>query len=258
MKTGLVSISFRELGIEEIVRLVSEAKLDGIEWGGDVHVPHGDLLLAEQAKRITIDAGLQVSAYGSYYRYGDCLDGNAKTGPSWEAVLDSAEALGTPMIRVWAGELGSGEASENGWKTVVDRTRVIADSAAKRKIQIGFEFHGNTLTDTNASTRKLLDDINHPNVSTFWQPYMSVEHSYRMEGLRDLVDSIENVHCNHFAKEGWPHALFLEDGMDCWKDFLGVLEKADPDRWISIEHVKDNVVESFLQDAATLRKLVKG
>ncbi len=110
----------------------------------------------------------------------------------------------------------------------------------------------------NASTRKLLDDIDHPNVFTFWQPYLGESHSYLMEGLKDLVDRIGNVHCNHFAQEGWPHSLLLCEGKEVWADFLAVLEEADPDRWVSIEHVKDHDVENFAQDAATLREWASG
>ena len=53
LKTGLVSITFREKSPEEIVGLVVEAGLDGIEWGGDVHVPHGDLAKAREVRANT-------------------------------------------------------------------------------------------------------------------------------------------------------------------------------------------------------------
>ena len=40
IESGLVSITFRKLTVEKIIELVKEAGLQGIEWGGDVHVPH--------------------------------------------------------------------------------------------------------------------------------------------------------------------------------------------------------------------------
>ena len=39
---GLVSITFRDLEANEIIDLVKKSGLTAIEWGGDVHVPHGD------------------------------------------------------------------------------------------------------------------------------------------------------------------------------------------------------------------------
>ena len=41
LKTGVCSVTFRNLNVERIIELVVEAGLDGIEWGGDVHVPTG-------------------------------------------------------------------------------------------------------------------------------------------------------------------------------------------------------------------------
>ncbi len=41
-RAGLVSVTFRQLSPEEIVRVAREAGLTVIEWGGDVHVPPGD------------------------------------------------------------------------------------------------------------------------------------------------------------------------------------------------------------------------
>lgn len=36
---GLTSISFRGKTCTEVIGLAKKAGLDGIEWGGDVHVP---------------------------------------------------------------------------------------------------------------------------------------------------------------------------------------------------------------------------
>ena len=92
MKTGLTSITFRQLDRGEIIDLVAKAGLDGIEWGGDIHVPHGDLDAAVSAARCTRDAGLEVSSYGSYYRTGV----SEQEGLSFESVLETAKAMCLP------------------------------------------------------------------------------------------------------------------------------------------------------------------
>lgn len=258
MKTGLVSITFRDMSAEEIVKLVSEAKLDGIEWGGDVHVPHGNLPLAKQVRRMTEDAGLEVSAYGSYYRFEDCGSRGSESEPSWNAVLDTANELGAPWIRVWAGRSGSDATSDELRGKIVERCWGVSEQAMARGIKVGFEFHDNTLTDSNAATAKLLEAVGHPNLFTFWQPYMSVEQSYRLEGLKRLLDKVWNVHCNHFSEAGWPHALPLHEGEEDWGAFLEILCSDGRERWISIEHVKDHAVENFRKDAATLRRWIRG
>jgi hypothetical protein len=51
----------------------------------------------------TLEAGLQIAAYGSYYRLG--------TGQlPFQSVLETAISLGAPTIRVWAGTVGSRDA----------------------------------------------------------------------------------------------------------------------------------------------------
>ena len=254
-KLGLVSISFRALSVEELVRMVSDAGLQGIEWGGDVHVPHGDLVVAGRVRRVCKEAGLEISAYGSYYKHGDCLSlkGN---GPDFEAVLDSAEALGASMIRVWAGETGSNESSEDWPNRVVARTREIAELSAKRGISIGFEFHDHSLTDTIESTINLLKQIDRPNVTTFWQTPLGIPHVERLDGLKKVVGNVSNIHCNYFGDNMWPGMRLLEEGAADWKDYLDVLEESGKSRWISIEHVKDHHVSNFPRDAATLKSWI--
>ena len=43
IKTGMTSVTFRKKSAEDVIAIVKEAGLDGIEWGGDIHVPAGDL-----------------------------------------------------------------------------------------------------------------------------------------------------------------------------------------------------------------------
>ena len=161
---GLVSITFRQLSVTEIIALVTQAGLAAVEWGGDVHAPHGDEAQARAVARMGADAGLRVAAYGSYYRVG-----HPETGP-FEAVLASAVALGAPHIRVWPGSQGSDSADEAYFQKVVADSRRIGDLAQAERIGIVYEFHANTLTDTNAAAVRLLQTVDHANVRSLWQP----------------------------------------------------------------------------------------
>ncbi|HEY0258189.1 MAG TPA: hypothetical protein VGC39_12150 [Candidatus Methylacidiphilales bacterium] len=57
---GLVSVSFRSLNPEEVIPLVQQAGFQSIEWGGDIHVPAGDVQQAQIVGRQTSEAGLHV------------------------------------------------------------------------------------------------------------------------------------------------------------------------------------------------------
>ena len=103
---GLVSITFRKLTVEQIIDLCVEAGVKCIEWGGDVHVPPTDPANAARVGKLTAEAGLQVGAYGSYYRCGE-----ADNTSTFEQVVEAAKLLNAPTIRVWAGKTEAFDAS---------------------------------------------------------------------------------------------------------------------------------------------------
>jgi len=101
IRPGLVSITFRSLSPKHIIDLAAEAGIEGIEWGSDVHVPHGNPALAKELAKMTKDAGLCTAAYGSYYRVG------GEPVDMFPRIVEAAVALETKIIRVWAGGVGS-------------------------------------------------------------------------------------------------------------------------------------------------------
>ena len=246
---GLVSVTFRKLSPAEIVALVKQAGLKGIEWGGDVHVPSGDLGRAREVREITHENGLSMAAYGSYYRVGQ----SESAGMSFEKILETAVELGAPMIRVWAGGAGSDTVDEEGrWKIIRD-FRAIADLAARAGVSVASEFHGGTLTDTNESAGRLLVEVDHPNVFTLWQPHNGEETAECVRGLRELLPKVGNAHVFHW----WPTAAErhpLAEGAERWAQFLTLLKQAPGDRFALLEFVQGDEPEAFLRDAATLKQ----
>lgn len=252
-RTGLVSITFRKLSPEEIVKLVSQAGLQEIEWGGDVHVPHGDVQRAEKVRRLTESAGLRTAAYGSYYRLG------AEPGksPVFADVLASATALGAPTIRVWPGTRASAEADAAYRTQVAEELHTIADEAARANIGISLEFHANTLTDTTDSAVALLDAVPHTNVRTLWQPPNGAPLEYCVEGLRQVLPRSGNIHVFHW----WPTAGDrhpLTDGTERWREYLEILRATGKERALLLEFVRGDDPAQFLEDATTLKAWALG
>ena len=69
-------------------------------------------VIAREVRGLTEAAGLTVAAYGSYYKAGH----SEAAGLPFPQVLDTALALGAPVIRVWAGPAGSAaSASRASW-----------------------------------------------------------------------------------------------------------------------------------------------
>ncbi len=248
IRPGLVSVTFRALERAEVVRVAANAGLRGIEWGGDVHAPHGDVAAARDAARLCADAGLEVAAYGSYYRLGD------DQPERFAQVLDSALALGTPIIRVWAGRLGSRETDAAGRARVADDGRRIAGLAAAHGIHIASEWHGDTLTDTSTSASALLADIDHAAFGTYWQPHQRMAHAGCLADLDVALPRLLGLHVFHWD-EADASRLPLSAGARRWRDYLA---RAAPrlDGWALLEFVRGDDPAQLVDDAATLRELL--
>lgn len=254
LNSGLVSVTFRNLKPSEIVKLVLRADLNSIEWGGDIHVPHGDINTAKATAAMTIESGLAISSYGSYYEVGTDDEGFN----IFKKVLETAVALKAPVIRVWAGQKGSNEADENYISKVVEVSLTIAELAMQAGIVISFEFHGGTLTDTNESALSLLDKIGHVNIKSFWQPAISMNTAQRLDGIKKLGSRISNIHVFHWEKDdkGCIVRKSLEEGQVVWKEYFKYLKALSGNRYALLEFVKDDDSEQFIRDARTLKYLL--
>lgn len=249
LKTGLVSVTFRKLPPEEIVKLVSKAGLDGIEWGGDIHVPHGDVQKAREVARMTQDEGLSIAAYGSYYRVGCEKELNLP----FEKVLETAIELKAPTIRVWAGNRGSGSSDQSWWNAVIEESRRIASMALKEGITISYEYHDNTLTDTAESAYRLLSEVNHENIRSYWQPPVGLNVEERLEGLNKITPWLSNVHVFYWKlRERMP----LEEGISLWQEYMKIIKTVQGTHYCMIEFVKDDEPGQFLKDAEALKRLI--
>ncbi len=250
LKAGLVSISFRNLAVPEIIKLAQEAGLAAIEWGSDVHVKANDLKWAAEVRKMTQAAGLAVSSLGSYYRVGDRLADE----PEFSAELASAVELGAPVIRVWAGRQPSAKASPAYRQAVVEDSRRIARLAAKAGVRVAFEYHANTLTDESASALDLLRQAGDENLFSYWQPPTDLAETKILAGLQEISPWLSHVHVFHWVnKKRRP----LAEGVARWQQYFSKIARLPGERYALLEFVKDDQPAQLLQDAAALLGLLE-
>jgi len=243
--TGLTSVTFRQLEPERIVPLASQAGLDAIEWGGDIHVPHGDAKCAKAVGQLTRDYGLSVSSYGSYYKVGVSND--------FTAVLESAIALGAPTIRIWAGDRATKDADQAFWHQVVEDTIDASDAAKQAGIRLSFEFHQGTLVDGSEQAFQLLQDVKRDNVSLYWQPEPQWSIEKNLQTLTAFAPCLNHLHVFHWNSQRLP----LQDGREPWLRYLTQASQVEGERVAILEFVRNNDPQQFLHDAAVLKALIE-
>jgi 3-dehydroshikimate dehydratase len=247
--SGLVSVTFRDKTPEEIINLCVENGLEAVEWGENAHVFAGDEEGSRALKEKTLAAGLKIAAYGSYYR--------CETRPEedFAGSLKSAKALGAPVIRVWAGRMGSAEADESYFETLAENAALAAKMAAVEGIKVGFEWHNKTLTDTNESAKRLLEKAASDNLFCLWQPTPEIPMEERTKGIKMLGDKLSHLHVYSWSDERKRLEFDAEGYPDKWRTYFSAVKKQG-DCYALLEFVKDNSQEQFVRDAAAFKKLL--
>lgn len=247
---GLASVTFRQLPVERVVAIAATAKLRAIEWGGDIHVPHGNIGAALAARQRCAHVNITISAYGSYYRAG-----GDPSGLRFSTVLETAVALGTSSIRVWAGGVGSAQASSLVFGRVRDDLVSICRQAQCYDVRITMEYHSGTLTDTPDSTLLLLKAVNQPNLRTYWQPRVGDSLQAGVDAIGQLQAFLGDLHSFHW----WPDhnaRLSLAEGADRWAAYLRAAASDGATRFVSLEFVRGDSQEQLGADADTLHGIL--
>ncbi|WP_426996055.1 sugar phosphate isomerase/epimerase family protein [Pseudarthrobacter sp. N5] len=246
LTTGICSVTLRDRAIEDVAAAASAADLAGIEWGTDVHIR--DAASADQARELTAAADLQVLSLGSYYRVGSLGD--------FDALVSLAARLGARRIRVWAGEAGSAESDDVIRASVVEDAQRIAGLAASHGLDIAFEYHGGTLTDSVESTLKLMEEVDRPNVGTYWQPAVGLSDQEAIASIHRVIRYVRGVHCFSW----WPQRerLPLAGRRQLRQSIADILREHGRPTDILLEFVADDLPENVLRDAAFLNFISLG
>jgi hypothetical protein len=109
------------------------------------------------------------------------------------------------------------------------------------------------LTDTNETCLRLLHEINHPFMKSYWQPSPEMQPDERLEGLKSILPWLTNLHVFHWVNG---KRLPLAEGIHEWIPYMETARNAQGNRYAMLEFVCDNTVEQFLEDAAELIKLL--
>ena len=248
---GLVSISFREKCVNEIIKLCSEAGLTYIEWGGDVHCPTGDTERAREISVLTKNAGLIPYCYGSYFRFG--LNGTDE----FISVCRSACALGAKTVRIWGYNKSFAACTDNEIEKLRADARVISDIAREYGLYINFEYHRGCLTETADGALKLFAMFDEDILRVHWQPNpeITVEENLRELSMLPRVDIVHVFAWTFEDGENVRHPLYNHHLT--WQEYVALAKSKNSDCVFELEFFKGDSGEQLLEDAETLKSILK-
>ncbi len=249
MRLGLTSITFRDKSVEEIIALCTSTGLNTIEWGGDVHVPSGNVERAQAVKVLCDEAGIRCDSYGSYYK-GTSLE-------DFIPVLDCAQLLETKVIRIWAGRIAPDSIQAAEFDLLVEHLQAACDAAADLGIDLGLEYHRRSMTQTKEGTLKLIKAVNRKNLKTYWQPNPELSFDEHLEEIKVLAPYLITMHVFHWGSENERYLLSEKEGIEKWLAYYATARLCGCEPNALIEYVKDDDVENLEFDAASLKVLTK-
>ncbi|MFV0503834.1 MAG: sugar phosphate isomerase/epimerase family protein [Lachnospirales bacterium] len=233
---GFTTVTFRNKSIEEIIDIAKKADVDGIEWGGDVHVT--SVQEAHRAKNLM--GQMAVTSYGTYYK---CENNEI------ENIIEIANALDAPTIRVWCGS--ESPSNNTSYEELVSKNLKKLCTSTHRNITL--EYHRGTLTENYKSTLNILNKVDCKNLFTMWQPNPDISYEEHFEEIKNLKPYIKNVHVfNWENREVKNQRFLLRDNLKKWSEYINLIGENN----YILEFVKDNRDENFISDINSLKGLI--
>lgn len=249
--TGVVSVTFRNKSIFDIIGLCKENSLDFIEVGSDVHAPYDDIENCRKIASFAEKNGISVISYGSYYKLGEYDFPEAE----FTKYIEAAKTLKTSNIRIWAGVKGSRFTDKAEYSKLVNEAKKLSDIAKRENMTLSFEYHQNTLTDNADSAVKLMENIGKDNLYLYWQPNQNLDFSDNVNALKKVLPYVSNIHVFAWDARGGSLIRYpLCDFNDEWQKYLEVISSDKKHHALLLEFVKDDSEAQFVLDAEILNK----
>jgi sugar phosphate isomerase/epimerase len=245
IKTGLVSVSFRGLDVDEIIKITKEAGLEAIEWGSDVHAPCTDSEKLNYIAKAQRDAGLYCSSYGTYFRLGDNKTEEIRD------YISAAKILGTDILRLWCGNKNYTDLTAEERAALINQAKELASIAEEEGVILCMECHNKTFTNCLEGALDLMQSVNSPAFRMFWQPSTLTSVDENIEYATKIAPYTYNIHTFYYENGEKRH---LCDGIATWKKYMDCFAG---ERAMLLEFMPDGLPETLPKEAAALREIIK-
>lgn len=252
MEIGITSVTFRKLDYKTVLAYCVESGLSCIEWGSDIHAPETDLATVRAVKEASDKAGIRICSYGSYYKL--CVHENYQE--AFKPYLEAAVILDAPIIRLWAGTIGSDKTTREYYEQAVKETQVLCDMAAEYGITLAFEFHRNSLSDTADSAIQIYKDISRKNFGMYYQYDSQISIKENITSLEKMVSYVKMVHVAFFDNKYKKMSLEEGDGIALWSSLVELLKEHHVETGLLFEFLKDDSLEGLKHETEIMERIV--
>jgi sugar phosphate isomerase/epimerase len=165
MRLCCLSLSFRpefaarQLDDVKFIDLCARLELDGVDFNmGSFRTLDRDHL--KKVKKLCLERGLGIACLGVSNNFGRPADQQERLVRQG---IDTAQFLGAPVVRLFAGSAGAGQTREAVWKRTVEGLRRAAEYGERAGVVVGLQNHNhNNIAATGEDVARLLQDVNHP------------------------------------------------------------------------------------------------
>ena len=242
-RTGVVSVSFRKLSVDEVIRYTKEAGLSAIEWGSDVHAPYTDMEKIEYIAKAQKEAGLYCPSYGTYFKLGE------HDTEELRGYIAAAKVLGTNVLRLWCGNKNYADLTPEEREHIITESKKAAKIAEELGAVLCMECHNNSFTNSLEGALDLMKSVDSTAFRMYWQPATKETLESNIEYATNIAPYTYTVHV-YYYQDGVKHPL--ADGTAQWKRYL---ECFDGSQHLLLEFMPDNSPESLATEAKTLNAL---
>lgn len=198
MEVCLCTISYREKLLDVALEAAARVGFRAVElWGREPHVSEEyDESRLRGVRAMAEECGLRIPVLGSYLYFGKTV--HREDAITLVDTLHTAHGLHTPIVRVWASDIGSARATDEVWEKTIAEARQACDRATKMNVVFAAEMHDDTLADTGASAKRLVEEVDRPNFRLNYQAAARPGTEDALARLELVLPYVVHVHCQNF------------------------------------------------------------
>ncbi len=244
MKICCCTIAMREEPLESQLPKIAEAGYDAAEvWFR--HVDDRSDAELDAIRELANRLNLALEVVAPYMWLTQTPELLRETYTIVERAVATARRLGCPKIRTFTDSgptgIGSDRATSQHWRTAIEALRRFCDTAPDLRFVV--ETHTHTLADTPATTERLIQETDRPNLRLNFQ-FSSI---FDINAYVRLKPWIEHMHLHNQTTDGAPS--WLEQGALDIGGFLDTIARDGYPHSLSVEYCFKGATWERLQSA---------